>query len=52
MWITNAYHADYMVMLANTNDGPAHNNKSLIVVPMKQPGTSKIIFWLREYILL
>ncbi|XP_067931810.1 probable acyl-CoA dehydrogenase 6 [Watersipora subatra] len=38
MWITNASHADYIVLLANTNDGPAHKSKSLIVLPMNLPG--------------
>jgi len=38
MWITNSLQADWMCLLANTSDGPAHRNKSLIVVPMKTPG--------------
>ena len=40
MWITNSLQADWMCLLANTSDGPAHRNKSLIVVPMKTPGIS------------
>jgi citronellyl-CoA dehydrogenase len=40
MWITNSLQADWMCLLANTSDGPAHRNKSLIVVPMKTPGVS------------
>lgn len=40
MWITNAAQADFMCMLANTGDGPAHKNKSLIVVPMKTKGVT------------
>jgi len=38
MWITNSLQADWMCLLANTSDGAAHRNKSLIVVPMKTPG--------------
>jgi citronellyl-CoA dehydrogenase len=40
MWTTNGTQADFCVVLANTSDGPAHKNKSLIVVPMKTPGVS------------
>jgi len=38
MWITNSVQADWMCLLANTSEGAAHKNKSLIVVPMKTPG--------------
>ena len=38
MWITNSLQADWMCLLANTSEGSAHRNKSLIVVPMKTPG--------------
>jgi len=38
MWITNAFQADWICLLANTSDGPAHINKSLICVPMDTPG--------------
>jgi citronellyl-CoA dehydrogenase len=38
MFITNGTQADWMCMLANTSDGPAHTNKSLICVPMRAPG--------------
>ncbi|MGD9864351.1 MAG: acyl-CoA dehydrogenase family protein [Pseudodonghicola sp.] len=38
MWITNGTQADFCCLLANTGDGPAHRNKSLIVVPMTTPG--------------
>jgi len=39
MWITNAFQADWMCLLANTQEGgPAHLNKSLICVPMDTPG--------------
>ena len=38
MWITNSLQADWMCLLANTSEGPAHKNKSLIIVPMNSPG--------------
>merc|ERR1711971_361362 len=38
MWITNAFQADWICLLANTEEGPAHLNKSLICVPMDTPG--------------
>ncbi len=38
MWITNATQADFLCLLANTEDGPAHASKSLIVVPTDTPG--------------
>ena len=39
MWITNAFQADWMCCLANTDkDGKAHQNKSLICVPMDTKG--------------
>merc|ERR1712198_241770 len=38
MWITNAFQADWMCLLANTSEGPAHQNKSLICLPMDTPG--------------
>ncbi|XP_042243358.1 probable acyl-CoA dehydrogenase 6 isoform X2 [Homarus americanus] len=38
MWITNAWQADWICLLANTSQGPAHLNKSLICVPMNSPG--------------
>jgi alkylation response protein AidB-like acyl-CoA dehydrogenase len=38
MWTTNGAQADWMCLLASTDDGPAHKNKSLIVVPMKTKG--------------
>jgi len=41
MWITNGLQADWCCLLANTSDGPAHKNKSLIVVPMDAPGITK-----------
>jgi citronellyl-CoA dehydrogenase len=41
MWITNGLKADWCCLLANTEDGPAHRNKSLIVLPMDAAGISK-----------
>ena len=38
MWTTNGTQADWICLLANTSDGPAHRNKSLICVPMKSKG--------------
>jgi len=38
MWITNAFQADWMCLLANTQEGPVHLNKSLICLPMNTPG--------------
>lgn len=38
MWITNGLQADWMCMLVNTSEGPAHRNKSLVCVPMDSPG--------------
>jgi citronellyl-CoA dehydrogenase len=40
MWITNGTQADFMCCLANTSDGDAHRNKSLIIIPMKSKGVS------------
>jgi citronellyl-CoA dehydrogenase len=40
LWITNGIQADWMCMLANTNEGGAHKSKSLIVVPLKAKGVS------------
>lgn len=41
MWITNGMQADWCCLLANTGEGPAHRNKSLIVVPMDAPGITR-----------
>ena len=41
MLITNGLQADWICLLANTGDGPAHKNKSLIIVPMDSPGITK-----------
>lgn len=39
MWITNGMQADWVCLLANTGDGSAHRNKSLIIVPLREgPG--------------
>ena len=40
MWITNSTQADVLCLLANTNDGPQHKNKSLILVPTNTKGVS------------
>lgn len=40
MWTTNGSQADWMCLLANTSDGAAHANKSLICVPMDAKGIS------------
>merc|ERR1712203_1022861 len=37
-WITNAFQADWMCLLANTREGNPHRNKSLICLPMDTPG--------------
>jgi citronellyl-CoA dehydrogenase len=41
MWITNGMKADWCCLLANTSEGPAHKNKSLIIVPMDAPGITR-----------
>ncbi len=38
MWITNSLQADWMCMLVNTSEGPAHKNKSLVMVPLRENG--------------
>jgi len=38
MWTTSGTQADWMCLLANTSQGPAHRNKSLICLPMDTPG--------------
>ncbi len=40
MWITNSPKADFICLLANTSESKPHQNKTLIVVPMKTPGIS------------
>ena len=40
MWTTSGTQADWMCLLANTSDGAAHRNKTLICVPMDTPGVS------------
>ncbi|NCV89227.1 MAG: acyl-CoA dehydrogenase, partial [Betaproteobacteria bacterium] len=40
MWTTNGTQADWMCLLANTSEGAAHRNKSLICLPMKTKGVS------------
>jgi citronellyl-CoA dehydrogenase len=41
MWITNGLKADWCCLLANTSEGPAHKNKSLICVPMDAKGITR-----------
>ncbi len=41
MWITNGMQADWCCLLANTSDGPAHKNKSLIMVPLDTRGVTR-----------
>ncbi len=39
MWITNAFQADWVCLLVNTSkEQSAHQNKSLVCVPMNTPG--------------
>ena len=38
MWITSGTQADWMCMLARTDEGPPHKSLSLLVVPMNLPG--------------
>jgi citronellyl-CoA dehydrogenase len=40
MWITNAAQADWLCLLANTGDGAAHMNKSIIIVPTRTKGVT------------
>ncbi len=40
MWTTSGAQADWMCLLANTGDGAAHRNKSLVCVPMKTKGVN------------
>ena len=41
MWITNGTQSDWMCCLANTGEGAAHRNKSLIVVPLAEKGVER-----------
>jgi citronellyl-CoA dehydrogenase len=41
MWITNGTQADWVCLLANTGEGAAHANKSLIVVPLDARGIDR-----------
>jgi len=42
MWTTNGTQADWMCLLANTGEGEAHKNKSLICLPMKTKGVQVV----------
>lgn len=41
MWITNGMQADWCCLLVNTSEGPVHQNKSLIAVPLDAQGVSR-----------
>lgn len=41
MWITNGMQADWCCLLANTSEGPVHQNKSLIAVPLEAKGVTR-----------
>jgi citronellyl-CoA dehydrogenase len=41
MWITNGMQADWCCLLANTSEGAAHKNKSLIIVRLDSPGVTR-----------
>jgi len=41
MWITNGLQADWICLLANTNEGAIHKSKSLICVPLDSPGVTR-----------
>lgn len=38
MWTTNGTQADWMCLLANTSEGAAHKNKTLICLPLRENG--------------
>jgi citronellyl-CoA dehydrogenase len=40
LWTTSGTQADWMCLLANTSEGSAHKNKTLICLPMKTKGVS------------
>jgi citronellyl-CoA dehydrogenase len=40
MWTTNGTQADWMCLLANTSEGAAHKNKTLICLPLRENGPS------------
>ena len=40
LWTTNGTQADWMCLLANTSEGAAHKNKTLICLPMKTKGVT------------
>ncbi|HEX4872065.1 MAG TPA: acyl-CoA dehydrogenase family protein [Nevskiaceae bacterium] len=41
MWITNGTQSDWACMLVNTSEGKAHQNKSLIIVPLDAKGIDR-----------
>lgn len=40
-WITNGIQADFMTALVNTSEGPAHGNKSLVIIPLDSKGVDR-----------
>jgi hypothetical protein len=52
MWITNGFQADWVCLLANTREGKPHLNKSLIIVPMNEPGVVRVRLFLRLFELI
>ena len=43
IWITNGIKADWMCLLVNTEKGPAHKNKSIIIVPLDAKGSKTML---------
>jgi citronellyl-CoA dehydrogenase len=41
MWITNGTQSDWACMLVNTSEGRAHQNKSLLIVPLDAKGVDR-----------
>ena len=41
MWITNGTQSDWACVLVNTSDGRAHENKSLVIVPLDTKGVDR-----------
>ncbi|ULQ45407.1 acyl-CoA dehydrogenase family protein [Flagellatimonas centrodinii] len=41
MWITNGTQADWACTLVNTGEGKAHQNKSLVIVPLDAKGVDR-----------
>ena len=41
MWITNGTQSDWACTLVNTSEGRAHENKSLLIIPLDAPGVDR-----------